>query len=320
MKKNNGKKFEQIIKSIQQVLNLDEKYTVVKSNIKLDNGKRGEIDILIVKQKEGKESVIAVECKDYKIPVSVVDAFYGKCHRLSKCRSIDQIMIVARGFQSGAIQAAEDFGIELCSLEEKNGCSSPMSILRFKSLELFELRPYSNIQRALPIEPLIEDIGSKIKEKLDGEIIEFNNHLFNEGIKQNKFGADTIIKFQYCLQNPIISEYRKQTIKIQNICGRAKIRLSVTPISSQEKYQYNLFSHTKRGKALYVASDYFNVIYTHTNNPTLVSGEYVTEALAIRNDNNEIVYITYLPPTSQKQIEITIPDTSNDKGKRKKEK
>ena len=109
-----GKIFEHIIKAIQQVLEPED--SIIHTNKKL-NGTRGEIDILIVRKNGKKEYTIAVECKNYKVPVSVVDAFYGKCHRLSNKHKIDEKMIVATGFQHGAIEAADFFNIKLCSLE-----------------------------------------------------------------------------------------------------------------------------------------------------------------------------------------------------------
>ena len=71
-----GKMFERIIKAIQQVLEPED--SIIHTNKKLKST-RGEIDILIVRKNGKKEYTIAIECKNYKAPVSVVDAFYGKC-------------------------------------------------------------------------------------------------------------------------------------------------------------------------------------------------------------------------------------------------
>jgi hypothetical protein len=122
-KRNNGKPFELLISKLHEALK-DVSNTQVLRNQKLPNksGKgKGEIDILIKSIVNGEEFNIAIECKDYKVPISVekVDAFNSKRQRLVGIHKA--ILVSNKGFQEGAFESARYYGIYLYTVSEVNG-------------------------------------------------------------------------------------------------------------------------------------------------------------------------------------------------------
>lgn len=116
-----GKPLEQAVKIIQKALK-DKPNTKVLVNEYLINvaGEKREFDVVIIHQENGNEKIVAIECKEYKnkVPVKEVEAYFGKCYRVPQ---IDKkIMVSVKGFQSGAISAAKDFGIDIYTLDELN--------------------------------------------------------------------------------------------------------------------------------------------------------------------------------------------------------
>lgn len=113
-----GQTFEVINQIIQEVFK-DSPETEILYNFKIENrsGRKREIDILIVGIINGIEIKIAIECKDYKNKVSVekIEAFNSKCLRIPSINKM--IFISKKGFQKDAINAANEFGIELYKLE-----------------------------------------------------------------------------------------------------------------------------------------------------------------------------------------------------------
>ncbi len=119
MSLNNGKDLENLVALIQEALK-DSHNTVIYTNAKLPNrgGRKREFDILIETMVSDFSIKIAIECKDYKRPVSVdkIEAFHGKCSRLPDINK--KVFVSANGYQADAINAAKDFGIELFRVEE----------------------------------------------------------------------------------------------------------------------------------------------------------------------------------------------------------
>jgi len=115
----NGKYLENFIYIIQNSLINDSKTKVFK-NKKLKNisGNFREFDIIIETNINNLLINIAIECKDYKSPISVekIEAFNSKCLRVPEIHK--KIMISSKGFQKDAISAAKSFGIEIYNFNE----------------------------------------------------------------------------------------------------------------------------------------------------------------------------------------------------------
>lgn len=116
---NNGKNFEKLVRLIQETLK-DIPSTEIFSNYKIENksGSKREIDVLIKSFINNFEIIIAIECKDYKTPISVekIEAFNSKCQRINGISK--KIFVSSNGYQSDAIKAANDFEIELYNFGE----------------------------------------------------------------------------------------------------------------------------------------------------------------------------------------------------------
>ena len=265
-----GKMFERIIKAIQQVLETED--SIIHTNKKL-NDTRGEIDILIVRKKGKKEYKIAIECKNYKVPVSVVDAFYGKCHRLSKEHKIDEIMIVATGFQRGAIEAADFFNIKLCSLEMVQRTDVLLKNISFKyNLREVYLTNPSGVP--LPIDIYAQNVPSIARSVITKNQIEFSAFIRKESENEEE---NIQIRFDYTIPEPIKIQWGKEITFYKTISGIAYVYFKLSPIQPVSMHQYHLLSHRKEGKALYVmCEDQLKIIYTKDKNPVFITpnGQY----------------------------------------------
>ncbi len=109
-----GKNLENIIKLIEETLK-DSSQTKVYCNHKIKNtsDRYREFDVFIESKVSGHDIKIAIECKDYKSPVSVekIEAFETKCNRIKSINK--KVFVSSNGFQLDAINAAKEFGIEL---------------------------------------------------------------------------------------------------------------------------------------------------------------------------------------------------------------
>ena len=279
-----GKMFERIIKAIQQVLEPED--SIIHSNRKL-NGTRGEIDILIVRKNGKKEYTIAVECKNYKVPVSVVDAFYGKCHRLTNEHKIDEKMIVAKGFQSGAIQAADYFNIKLCSLEPVQRKDILLETLRFK-YQLENLHLSQSSDELLPIDIYAQNAPSIARTIIKINQVNFSTFIRQEAFKKHKSenNEENIqIKFEYTSPKPIMVRWENHITFYRTITGTASVYFKLYPIEIDSMHQYYLVSHGKEGKALYVmCENQLEIIYTKDKNPIFITPEGQHDSYYIPNE------------------------------------
>jgi len=116
---NNGKNFEKLVRLIQETLK-DIPSTEIFSNYKIENksGRKGEIDVFIQSSINYMEIKIAIECKDYRKPVSVekIDAFNSKCQRIKGISK--KVFVSSNGYQADAHNAANFHDIELYNLSE----------------------------------------------------------------------------------------------------------------------------------------------------------------------------------------------------------
>jgi len=91
--------------------------TSVQHNVKLKgkSGQEHQIDVYWVYEKDGKAHRVAIECKNYSYGVSIgkVRDFYGV---ISDLENVKGIMVTTVGYQKGAKQFADYYGISLKEL------------------------------------------------------------------------------------------------------------------------------------------------------------------------------------------------------------
>lgn len=120
MKKNNGKELEKLVRLIQEAFKeVSEREIIPNYKIKNIHGKPAEIDVFVKLKIQGVTIRIAIECKDYKnrrVSGEKVNAFNSKCLQIPELNK--KIMVSSKGFQSGAFDAAKQFGIELFELSQ----------------------------------------------------------------------------------------------------------------------------------------------------------------------------------------------------------
>ncbi len=115
-----GTEYEKFVQQVYQVLNSQSDLSDVKvqQNVFLDgNSRRHQIDVYWEFCKAGIEYKVAVECKDYKRAVSAekIDAFATVLNDLG---NIKGVFVSKNGFQSGAIQDAKRYGIQLMEIRD----------------------------------------------------------------------------------------------------------------------------------------------------------------------------------------------------------
>lgn len=95
--------------------------TKVQHNIKMKgrSGCEHQIDVYWEYEKDGIRHRVAIECKNYNkaVPKEKVSAFYGI---ISDLDDVKGIMVSKKGFQKGAKQYAEHYGISLKELRSPN--------------------------------------------------------------------------------------------------------------------------------------------------------------------------------------------------------
>lgn len=114
-----GKKTERLVRLIQETLK-EIPETNIYSNFKIKNisGRKREIDVLIDSSINSMNIKIAIECKDYKRPVSVekIEAFNSKCMRIEGISK--KVFVSTSGYQADAVEAAKDFNIDLYRIDD----------------------------------------------------------------------------------------------------------------------------------------------------------------------------------------------------------
>ncbi|MCL6396217.1 hypothetical protein EXT62_04775 [Pectobacterium carotovorum subsp. carotovorum] len=117
--KNDGKKYEEFVKNIQESLIEAEKISHL-INVKIENNKKikdrsgidREFDIYWEFEIGGQKYKTIIECKDYSSPISIekIDALIGKTHDIP---GLKLIYATRTGYQSGAKIKAEQHNIDL---------------------------------------------------------------------------------------------------------------------------------------------------------------------------------------------------------------
>ncbi|GAB7023797.1 restriction endonuclease [Salidesulfovibrio brasiliensis] len=110
---NTGKEFEDHIHYIyDMLLNMKDEGVVVEKNIKLETklGRKHQIDVYYEFSRAGITHRVAIECKNEKRPIEKgeVIEFHGKIRDVG---DITGVMVSTSGYQSGALEFAEDHDI-----------------------------------------------------------------------------------------------------------------------------------------------------------------------------------------------------------------
>lgn len=185
-----GKSFERTIRLIQETLK-ESPNTKIYSNAKIKNqtGRPREIDILITCQINDFDIAIAIECKDYKnrVPVKEIEAFNSKCELIKEVNK--KVFVSSSGFQSGAIESARVYGIELLETRElsKKAISKWMPISK---LGMGFLLPFKGPTLFLDLDD--REYLNDLLKGFDG-LIRFRNgppihvaNLLTDNVNQNK--------------------------------------------------------------------------------------------------------------------------------------
>lgn len=132
-----GKRLEYIIQIIQETLK-DSPNTIIHKNYKIENigGRMREFDVFIESKINNFDIKIAIECKDYKIPVSAekIEAFETKCNRIPGINK--KVFVSSNGFQKEAKNVAKDCNIEL----QTASTITPSSIIGWFSLSSISVK------------------------------------------------------------------------------------------------------------------------------------------------------------------------------------
>jgi hypothetical protein len=142
-----GRYIEKTVRLIHETLK-DIPNTKVYSNYKIKNirGRDREIDVLVESVIQGLNIKIAIECKDYKIsvPVEKIEAFNSKCLRIKGISK--KVFVSTKGYQADAIEAANDFDIELYNINEISASKITSWLPIVKLNQQIRIKPNFNIQ------------------------------------------------------------------------------------------------------------------------------------------------------------------------------
>lgn len=116
---NKGKNLEILVRVLQESYkNIPDTKIYSNHKIRDENGNLREIDIFIESFLNGYLIGIAIECKNFrrKIEAKEIEAFSGKCNRLSSINR--KIFISSTGFQKSALDSAKYYNIDLYTIKE----------------------------------------------------------------------------------------------------------------------------------------------------------------------------------------------------------
>ena len=119
-KKNTGKEFEALTKTIFDILTSKEKHSNVELDVKLEgvDGPR-QIDVLVESKVAGIHVRTIVEARDYskRLDITHVDGLHSK---MMDVKAHKAVLISRLGFSKRAVSKAERLGITLCTLNNPN--------------------------------------------------------------------------------------------------------------------------------------------------------------------------------------------------------
>jgi hypothetical protein len=195
-----GKKIETLVALIQDTLKESDN-TVIYSNLKIPNisGQKREFDVLIESTINSFKIKIAIECKDYKRKVGAekIEAFNSKCQRIPEINK--KIFVSTNGYQKDAVNAANDFGIELYDFKK----ISPNTILSWFPISQIA----DKFEVLLPVS--IQLIGSKEEIEKISLPISFNVQFYDnrEPIEISKLLLDILREHRNEYQASLLEAY-----------------------------------------------------------------------------------------------------------------
>lgn len=246
-KEKKGRSFERTIRLIQESFG-EVPNVQVHSNylIKSQTGRKREIDVLIIGRINGFEIKIAIECKDYsrRVQNRDIESFNSKCDQI---RDINKrVFVSSSGYQSGAIESANFFGIELLQTKDLSQ-EMIFSWLPVKKLGLRFIPPLINTTVFLDTEDedylaeVYQDFDQKIYfgaldsvttmfDLLNSSIEENKSSIWNTGLlewiqrkKDDKF-TPIIVPFDLTFKDTFILDGNKQKIGLKGIHSSIKLQ------------------------------------------------------------------------------------------------
>lgn len=196
-------------------------------------------------------------------------------------------MIVATGFQCGAIEAADFFNIKLCSLEMVQRNDVLLKNISFK-YNLGEIYLTNPIGTSLPINAYAQYASKVARSVISKNQIEFNTFIRREAFKKHRFenNEENIqIRFDYNVPEPIKVQWNKEITFYKTITGTAYVHFKLSQIPTDSMHQFYLLSHRKEGKALYVmCGEQLKIIYTKDKSPVFITPEGRHNSYLMAND------------------------------------
>lgn len=115
-----GSDFESFVHYVySSIISLEDNSVLVSKNAVITgrSGAKHEIDVYYEFTKANIVHRVAIECKDYKNPVSKgrVTEFYGK---ISDIDNLTGVIVTRVGYQSGAKEFAEHYGIKILTIDD----------------------------------------------------------------------------------------------------------------------------------------------------------------------------------------------------------
>lgn len=212
--KNNKEKaeyLENLVLLLEKIISgssaIIQKNILVKDITGLDR----EFDIWI-QQIVGKRNItIAIECKNYKSPISIekIDAFYTKCKSVPQINKM--VYVTTSYYQTGAIHKARDYGIEPYIIKEIN--------LDNGMLEMLLLNYELTINRKFAVFKENPNSAHLLKDGLDYELYDSRGIVLTESEVERFLKKDKTV-FKYLeVNSSILINYKKKVYPKFNTQG-----------------------------------------------------------------------------------------------------
>ncbi|MNC08853.1 Restriction endonuclease [compost metagenome] len=153
-----GSEFEGFVHYVyESIIRLEDRNTIISKNAVIigRSGVKHEFDVFYEFTKANALHKVAIECKDYNVPISKgkVTEFHGK---INDVNNVTGVMVTKVGYQSGAKDYAEHYGISILTIDDLP------NLMQILSLQLK--------QAFLPNETIIGQPFWTLMETINGEI------------------------------------------------------------------------------------------------------------------------------------------------------
>ncbi len=316
---NKGKDLENLVSLIQEALK-DSPSTIIYTNQKIPNrgGRKREFDILIETTINNFLLKIAIECKEYNKPVGVekIEAFQGKCSRMPDINK--KVFVSSKGYQADAINAANEFGIDLYHVKDINSETVtdwfPIKQLKLRvnlkdytfgiiaddpDIDILNTPPYHH--QFIYNSAVVEDLNVFIIDRIKLQRDELWNINLSEFIKDTKPGKVINIPFKLEFNNSAFVQVNEDVrFPIGQISGdfdtwleasKPDKIISKSLVTNEESQaQYVSFDNASFGKAEIVITPNKTKFY-HTD----LDGSRVELKTLGRYDPKTDIYTSYQP-------------------------